>query len=452
MKKITGKIADKIRSLVVTVKQLKNDVRNIFNLHQETQNPLLPSTQNESAPYNCAIRYGVKTLIVFAIIFLGWGLLAPIKSASIAEGTIVLDFSRKTIQHLEGGMIDQILVKEGQMVKENDVLLYLHDIQVKTEQQILKERLWTMEVQKERLRAEKNNKQEMDLTNFLAKNNNQSENDQEKIQEIIDTQDRLFEARKQKRSGEINVLKTKLKSSKIRLKFLRKELNLTKPLVAEENLSLLREFELQKSIAELDYEVQSTKLQIANFKNEDLSEILKEANETNMEIVGLFNQLSASKDILKRSAIQSPVTGKVMNIKYHTIGAVVPAGGEMMNIVPQNEELIIEAKIRPIDIDNIVIGMKTKVSLTAYQGKKVPKMNGKVINVAADITTNEQTGESYFLGRISINKDDIEKLKHKVVLYPGMPAQVFILTGSRSLVSYLFSPISDSTYKAFREE
>jgi HlyD family type I secretion membrane fusion protein len=183
-----------------------------------------------------------------------------------------------------------------------------------------------------------------------------------------------------------------------------------------------------------------------------LSEVLKEIKETDMEIVGLFNQLWASKDILKRSAITTPVAGKVMNIKYHTIGAVVPAGGEMMNIVPQNEELIIEAKIKPTDIDNIAVGMKTKIQLTDYAGKKVPKLNGKIINISADIMTIEQTKESYFIARVSINKKDIEKLKTKVTLYPGMPAQVFIVTGARSLVSYLFTPISDSTYKAFREE
>ncbi len=399
-----------------------------------------------------SINYGIKALIIFAIMFLTWGLFLPIKSASIADGTIVLDFSRKTIQHLEGGIIDQILVKEGQMVNQGDVLLYLNDIKVKTEQQILKERLWTMEVQKERLRTEKENNATMNLANFLEKNNDLSVDDKIKLQEIVATQKKLFEVRKNKKSGEIRVLQKKLKSAQTRLNIFNRELNIIKPLVDEENLPILREFDLQKSIAELDYEVESTRLQINNYKNEDLSEVLKETKDTDMEIVGLFNQLSASKDIIKRSAIVSPVSGKVMNIKYHTIGAVVPSGGEMMNIVPQNEELIIEAKVKPQDIDNVAIGMKTKISLTAYKDKKVPKLNGVLSNISADILTDEQTKESYFIARISINKEDIDNLKDKIELYPGMPAQVFIITGSRSLVSYLFSPISDSAYKAFREE
>ena len=398
------------------------------------------------------INYGVKALIIFAVLFLGWALFLPIKSASIADGVIVLDFNRKTIQHLEGGIIDQILVKEGQTINQGDVLLYLHDIKAKTEQQILKERLWTMQLQKERLKAEKENKSSMNLTDFFSETGELSPNDNEKLQEIAANQLRLFKAKKDKRSGEIKVLEKKLKSAETRLKLFEKELGLIKPLVDEDNLPILREIDLQKSIAEADEQAETAKLQIANYKNEDLSETLKEIKESDMEIVALYNQLSASKDILKRSAITSPVAGKIMNIKYHTIGAVVPPGGEIMNIVPQHEELIIEAKVKPQDIDNVVVGMKSKIQLTAYKGKKVPKLNGEVINISADIITNEQTRESYFLARISISKKDIEKLKSKIELYPGMPAQVFIITGSRSLISYMFTPISDSAYKAFREE
>lgn len=406
----------------------------------------------ESKIADNAINYGIKALIVFAVIFLGWAAFLPIKSASIADGVIVLDFNRKNIQHLEGGIIDQILVKEGQMVNEGDVLLYLHDIKAKTEQQILKERLWTMQLQKERLKAEKENRQSLNLDKFFSEVGELPQDDNVKLEEIASNQLRLFKSRRDKRRGEVKVLEKKLKSAETRLRLFQKELSLIRPLVEEDNLPVLRELDLQKSIAETEEQAETARLQIANYKNNDLSDTLKEIKDSDMEIVGLYNQLAASKDVLKRSAIKSPVSGKVMNIKYHTIGAVVPPGGEVMNIVPQHEELIIEAKIKPQDIDNVAVGMKSKIQLTAYKGKKVPKINGEVINVSPDILTNEQTRESYFLARVSISKKDIEKLKSKVELYPGMPAQVFIITGSRSLVSYMFTPISDSTYKAFREE
>lgn len=399
-----------------------------------------------------SINQGLKVLVVFMVIFLCWAVFLPISSASIAEGLIIFDFNRKTIQHLEGGIVDQILVKEGQEVSEGDTLLYIRDVKVKSEQSTVQESLWTMQIQKERLLAEKENLSKMNLENFYSSLGEIPKDEKNKIHEIIRNQEKLFRTNRDKKHGEIKVLEKKLKSTEARLKIFREELSFIKPLVKEENLSILREFELQKSIADLEQESEATKLQITNYKNENLAQILKELKETDVEMTNLFNQNNVSKDALKRSAVISPVLGRVMNIKYHTIGAVVPPGGEIMNIVPNNEELIIEAKVKPQDIDNISIGMKAKVSLTAYKGKKVPKLNGEVFNVSPDIVINEQTRESYFLARVKIDKNDIEKLKNKVELYPGMPAQVFIITGSRSLVSYLFTPISESAYKAFKEE
>ncbi len=417
-----------------------------------SKNAVLDDSKNDEVIGQNSINYGIKALKIFSIIFLAWAIFLPIKSASIADGTVVLDFNRKTIQHLEGGIIEQILVKEGQNVNAGDVLLYLHDIKAKSEQQILKERLWTMQLQKERLSAQKDNKSAMNLIKFYEEIGDISKEDEEKIKEISSNQIKLFNANQEKRTGEIRVLQQKLKSAQSRLTIFRKELDLIKPLVEEENLPILREFDLQKTIAELESEVEISKLQIANFKNEDLSQVLKEIKDTDVETVGLLNQLAASKDILKRSAVTAPVAGKVMNIKYHTIGAVIQPAGQILDIVPQHEELLIEAKIKPQDIDNVAPKMKAKIMLTAYKGKKVPKINGEVVNVSPDIFVNEQTRESYFLARVAVSKKDIAKLKDKVELYPGMPAQVFIITGSRSLVSYLLMPIADSAYKAFREE
>jgi len=406
----------------------------------------------EGQTYESSIKFGIKAIIIFAILFLSWASLLPIKSASIADGLVVLDFNRKTIQHLEGGIIDQIMVKEGQEVEEGETILYIHDIQAKSERQILQERLWTVQLQKMRLRAQKDNKKKLSFDKFYKSVGKINEFDDDKIKDIASTQLRLFNSERQKSEGEIMVLRQKLESAQTRLKVFKREFKLIKPLVDEDNLPILREFELEKAIAELKFESSIAKLQIANYKNETLSDTLSQIKETDVEAITLYNQLAASKDVLKRSKIIAPTSGKIMNIKYHTIGAVVPPGGDMLDIVPQNEELIIEAKVKPQDIDNVAVGLTAKVSLTAYQGKKVPKLNGKVINVSPDIVADEQSQESYFIARIKIDKKDIEKLKSKIELYPGMPAQVFIITGSRSLIAYLFDPIKDSAYKAFREE
>ncbi len=140
-----------------------------------------------------------------------------------------------------------------------------------------------------------------------------------------------------------------------------------------------------------------------------------------------------------------------MNIKYHGTGAVISAASEIMTIIPQDDELIIEAKINPNDIDNIKIGMICKIQLNAFKSKKTPKINGEISSISADILYDDFKKEFYFLARININKKQISRLKNKIDLYPGMLASVFIINDSRSFISYLFSPIYDSIYKAFRE-
>ena len=460
MKIMLQKLKIKISQLKKFLQQSKKFIR----VHSKIAYKTLAQSQKEIA--DDSIKYGLRSLIVFFVIFLFWAIFIPIKSASIADGSVILDFNKKTIQHLEGGIIDQILVKEGQLVEEGDVLLYLHDIKAKSEQQIFAKRLWVMKFQKERLIAEKDNKNQINLARFFDEVGEVSAADEKELMDVVNNQMKLFHARKGKASGELKVLQEKLasaemqkKSSEKKLKIFQKELAVIAPLVEENNLPLLRQFDLEKEIAdsegkaaEAKAEAASAKLQIANYKNEDLSKTLDELKETEMEVINLSNQLSAAKDTLKRSEVISPVSGKVMNIKYHTIGAVVPPAGEIMNVVPQNEELIIEAKVKPQDIDNVTAGLKAKIALTAYKGKKVPKLNGKVLNVSADIVINEQTRESYFLARVKISEKDIKKLRDKIELYPGMPAQVFIITGSRSLLSYLFTPIKDAAYKSFREE
>lgn len=412
------------------------------------------------------IKYGLIALFIFFATFLSWAIFAPIESASIAEGTIVLDFNHKVIQHLEGGIIDDILVKEGQMVKEGEVLLYLHNTKAKSDQEIALKNLWAMKAQRERLLAEKEGRESLNSKNIFSEIGNFSSSDEAQLNEIISNQINLFESRRQKvyedkksLESKINSLKAQRNSSEQQLKILRKKLKMIRPLVKENNLPLVQQYDLEKQITEVSGNIKqltadqiSAEKQLQAYVHEDLAKVFDELKETEIEIVNLTNQLASAKDVLGRLEILSPVTGKVMNIKFHTVGAVIPPAGEIMTIVPQNDDLIIEAKVKPQDIDEVHQGLKTKIMLTAYKGKKVPKLDGLVLNVSPDIVISEDGKESYFIARVKVDDNDIKKLKNKIELYPGMPAQVFIIIGSRSLISYLFTPISDAAYKAFREE
>ncbi|MDA0617484.1 MAG: HlyD family efflux transporter periplasmic adaptor subunit, partial [Proteobacteria bacterium] len=156
-------------------------------------------------------------------------------------------------------------------------------------------------------------------------------------------------------------------------------------------------------------------------------------------------------DILKRSVIKAPVSGFVMDLKKHTIGGIIAPAEEIMYVVPNNAQLIAEVKIRPQDVDLLKTGLTAKVQLSAFKTRLMPKLNGKVLSFSADSFKNEATGEIYFKARIEIPKLELLRLKEDIKLTPGMPVEVFIVTGSRTMGLDLITPIKESTYKAFRE-
>lgn len=429
---------------------------------------------------NETIKYGVYSLLVFCILFLFWATFVPISSAVIADGRVVLDLNHKVVQHLEGGIINEIKVKEGDFVKKGQVLFSLSDIKSKSDRKTVLTKLWSMKLQKERLLAEKNDYEKIDIEDFLSKIEQVDEIYDEELQEVINTQNQLFSYREEKSKGEIEVLQSRLIESQNRFESLNKqkeflqsksdlieeELAMIEPLVKSNNISLTQKIDLDKQysdikirgfelLAEIDKareDIAQNKLQIANFKNDDFSKILDEIKQTEIEIIALENELEKAQDIFSRSLIVAPVSGGVMDVKYHTIGAVIQPAAPILTIVPQNDELIVEARIRPQDIDSVYKGLKARISLTAFKDRKVPKLNGEVSSVYGDIVSDERSGESYYIARIKIDGEEVKKLKSEIKINPGMPAQVFVITGSRTLLEYLFSPIWDAAYKAFREE
>ena len=424
------------------------------------------------------INLGAIVLGIFLSIFIIWGIFAPINSASIAPGQVVLDFNKKTIQHLEGGIIEKILVKEGQNVVTNQPLIYLRDIQSRSQNKMLKKQLITTLAIEERLISERD-KTQPDFTDIQKQYQTDERQENEEISKIISLQN-LFQIRQNsfksktdilnKRidqlSDEIKGITSQLQATDEELTLLRRQEKMSKRLVKNNNSPLNKLIEIQKQIAaskgkkgELEaaiakakQTISETELEIINLQNENLNEILAELQDVEVKVSDLTEQLVSAKDILKRTIIKSPTSGIVTDLKYHTIGAVISPASEIMYVVPKDDQLIVEARVNPNDIDNVQSGQKAKVQLTAFKAKKVPKLTGEVLSVSADILLDEVSGEQYFLARIKIDDDEINKLKAKITLYPGMPAQAFIITGSRSLFKYLFDPITEASYKAFRED
>ena len=231
-------------------------------------------------------------------------------------------------------------------------------------------------------------------------------------------------------SESINAMDFQKIATEKRIISLQQELRIVNELLQEENASLTRKIDIEKQLHE---------------STGKLGEIM-----TN--IVSLKNELEANQYVLERSIIKAPVAGNVMNLKYQTIGGTIAPASEIMFIVPEKDELIAELKIKPQDIDLLAEGMKAKIQLSAYKTRLMPKLNGVIINISADSFKNEMTGEIYFKARVKIPDAELRKLKADVKLTPGMPIDGFLITGSRTLFQYLITPISESAYKAFREE
>lgn len=426
---------------------------------------------------NMPIKGGLAIIISFVILFILWGGLAPINSASIAPGVIVLDFNKKTVQHLEGGIIEKILVKEGDDVVTGQDLILLQNIQATAQQNIYKKQFLTFKAVKERLDSEKDYSEQLNLDFIIGQTDGLEKTE---LEDIIKTQYDIYRIRKEAYFGKIKILKKRIsqlnkqiealnaqeKSVAKQLKIMYQQLKTIDDLVKLKNVSLNEKLELEKQIADLEgkrgsfiaeiskteQSISETELEIINFEKENLNSILQELQETEVQIANLSEQVTSTEDILKRTVIKSPASGVVLNLKYHNEGAVISGGADIMQIVPQDDELIIEVRVKPQDIDLVKKGLKAKINLSAFKAKQVPKLDGEVIGVSADIISDEVSGEQYFLGRIKITEESIDSLKKDVKLYPGMPAEAFIITGSRSLINYLFAPIKDATYKAFRED
>ena len=414
------------------------------------------------------------TLLLFGS-FMLWSVTAQVNSTAIANGKIVVDSNKKIVQHLEGGIIEEIFVQSGDKVNEGDKLVRLSETSAKANQELLNKQLFALKAAKLRLTAERDGKDTLDYSEFSK----EYESDLEFVK-ILAGELELFEIRQRSLNERIDILTQKKRqlrkeitglrsqefAAKQRIGMLQEESTSLDELYYDRIISRSRYLDLKKQKAELEgnkgqYEaniskvfqaISETDLEIANSKTEKLNEVLKELQEVQTKIADLSERTSASSDVLTRTLILAPVSGIVNNLQYHTQGGVITPGAEILEIIPQDEELIVEARVNPQDIDVVTIGLESKVRLSAYKSKAVPMLKGKVINVSADSFEDKQTGLSFFVARIRIDEKEISKLNGDVRLYPGMPVEAYIVTGSRTFFQYLFDPITVSMRRAFREE
>ncbi len=417
---------------------------------------------------------GYITILILFLFFIVWGFLAPLESAVVGEGTVVVDTNKRTVQHLEGGIIKEILVKNGDLVKEGQHLITLEGDTAQSHYDFLEWRLLVEKAAIDRLLAERMDADEIDYSTELLSRSKEKE-----VAKILEVQNNLFKVRKDSIAQNISILNQRIsqlekqidglnaqkRSGQEQIRLIREELETAQKLLAKGLEQKPRILALQRTAAELDgrigeYDasiaraadaINENKLQMISVKTERLKDTANESRESENRVASIEEELTKATDIYKRTVIVATRSGVVTNLKYHTVGGVITPGAAIMDIVPQNDELVIEAKLSPTDIDNIVKGQKTKVMLTSYQARFMPRLDAKVMDISPDKVTDEATHQSFYIVRVSIDKEAFKHLRKKIELYPGMPAQVFIVADSSTFMEYMFYPLKASMQKAFIE-
>jgi epimerase transport system membrane fusion protein len=415
---------------------------------------------------------GAATIAGFLGLLGAWSALAPIESAVVAPGIVSVESNRRTIQHLEGGIVEAILVKEGSRVSAGDVLIRLQDTQRNATRNQLKIQSFETQATVARLIAERDGHEEIRFPDALLQIRSNPA-----VAAAIDGQIDIFRKRRKyaaERTGaldrhiaslsdEIAGLTTQIGSTRHQLALVDEELKGLENLYAKNLVGKPRMLAVKRSRAELggrigrftseiaraNQAIEETRLRIAEMKSErsaKIAELLRSAEE---RAYGLSQQLAAAEDVLDRTEIRSPIDGMVVGLKVHTNGGVIAAGAPLLDIVPLDDRLVVHASIDPEDVDQVMEGMAARIQLTALNRRTRTPIGGKVAKISADRLTDPRTGFNYYLAQVEFSNQTGEPAH--VRIQPGMGAEVLISTGARSPLDYLLAPISRSMNRALRE-
>lgn len=421
-----------------------------------------------------AIRVGLIVLFIAFGCLGSWVAFAPLHGAVIAPGQIKVESTRKTIQHLEGGIIDQILVKEGAFVQTGQPLIILESTRVSAEVALLQDQFDIAKAQISRLEAEKMLSGSIQFPAELIQRYQEP-----KVKSILDGERKLFETHRRilqsqialiqnqiaQSSREKSALETQVSATNRSIQYLQDELTLNEGLAAKGFVASPKLLEFKRSIAQQQSvssesmaDIERTqqksselKLRIASLQNEYIKRAADELTQTQEKVFDLNERLRVPNDQLSRQTISSPVAGRVVALKVHTKGGVISPGQPLMDVVPVNSEMLIEIKVNIQDIEEVHTNMTAEVRLTAYKQRETPLIKGSVTYVSADSLLDEVTRQPYYLAHVSIRPETLRQLDSSITLYPGMPAEVYILTKERTALEYLLDPILQTVRHAMRE-
>jgi HlyD family secretion protein len=413
----------------------------------------------------------IVVLLVFGVG--GWAATTELAGAVISSGHLVVDSNVKKVQHPTGGIVAELRVHEGDRVTAGEILVRLDDTEARAAVSMLAKQLDELSARRARLEAERDDADEIVFPSELVQRAEDSD-----VSHVIAGERKLFELRRTARNGqkaqlrervaqlreEIRGLLGQANAKDKEIELINKELVGVRELRAKNLVPVTRLTALERDAARLEGErsqllgysaetkgkITETELQIIQVDQDLRSDVGKELADIRAKASELSEQKVAAEDQLKRIDIRAPQEGRVLQLAVHTIGGVIAPGEPIMLIVPEADNLTIEARIAPQDIDQLHTGQSALLRFSAFDQRTTPEIDGEVNLISADLTQDQRTGASYYLVHITPNSRELARLGN-VKLVPGMPVEAFIQTGERTVLSYLVKPLRDQITKAFRE-
>jgi HlyD family type I secretion membrane fusion protein len=417
---------------------------------------------------------GIAVIVVFFGCFGAWAAVARLDSAAVAPGKVTVQGNSKTVQHLEGGIVKEILVKEGDVVHAGQLLVRLDPTRAVAMRDSVKGQYLAQLALEARLIAERDGAADITFPEPLT----EAARTDPAAARLMASQQEIFRARKTQIEGQVAILNQQATQKQDQIKGLQeqvKALEEQSALIADETEAVrglyLRHLEtkprllaLQRqaadlhgshgatlaTIAQLRESMGELKLRALDIQNQHLNSVVSDLRDAQVQVSDLKEKLDTAEDVHARTDIRAPVGGIVMSMKLFTVGGVIEPGAPILEIVPQDQGLIIEGQVSPLDIDRVHTGMDAEVRFTGLNRRTTPTVEGKVIYVSADRIDDPRAQTSYYETYIQVDPAKVQELTG-VPLYPGMPAETMILTGKRTPLDYLLSPIYGNMGRAFKE-
>lgn len=435
---------------------------------------MLPPASIASDDARRCVRSGLLAIFIGFVVCGGWIALAPIAGAVIAQGSVKVDMNRKTIQHQEGGIVKEILVRDGERVRQGQPLLLLGDVRVDAAYDSLRTQRDSELARHARLTADRILASGISFPDELLARGNTDP----KVAEVIQREEALFVARRQtlseqKRLIEQQVRESEEESAALRrqigaatrgLALQRDELDANRRLMAQGFVGAMRVKAVDRAAADYEAKIGEHQAELAKAKqrssdlalrartleNQFMQAAADELKESSNKLFDLEERLRPSRDAAERQRIVAPIAGEVVDLKVSTPGAVVGPRDILLDIVPTDGKLIMEGRIRPEDINAVAVGSSADVRLTSFRSRLTPVIEGRVIYVSADRLVERSTGTPYYTVHVDVDPEQL-RLAGNLRLQAGMPVELLLKTSERTTLQYLLDPILAFTSKSLRE-